>query len=107
MPSRHEKIEALLKEHLPSVPVRHVERPATQFEAQYYEDLVAYRVPMEPTLRERGYVVGRVYMMYGGAGFVTGSDECIQLGKILNRVGLKMRGDSELCKPAQAAASPP
>lgn len=101
MPTRREKIEALLNEHLPPAPVRHIEHPVTQFEAQFYQDLVAYKVPMEPVLRDRGYVVGRIYIMYGGAGFSPMSNECIELGKILNRVGLKLNNDDNkltICK---------
>jgi hypothetical protein len=112
MPTRREKIEALLNEHLPPAPVRHIERPPTQFEVQFYQDLVAYKVPMEPMMRDRGYVVGRIYMMYGGTDFNNPySNACIELGQMLNRVGLKLNNDDNnltICKkPAPGVTEKP
>lgn len=95
--SRQDKVELILHEH----------RQPTQFETQFYNDLIAYKVTLQsdtPILRQRSYMVGRVYIMHGG---VLSKEDCAKLSETFDAVGLKMTPNSKLCEePTPQSTSP-
>lgn len=87
--SRQEKVERLLQEYHKDASRTAVVPSPTKFETQFYKDLVAYKVPLQtdtPIIRERSYIVGRVYIMYGGT---ISSAACGKLRETLEAVGLE------------------
>ena len=93
--SRQEKVEGLLREH--STGAEPAAAPS-RFQTQFYEDLVAYKVPFytdAPVIRQRSYIVGRVYIiMHGGGGL--SAEACKELREALSSVGLKYQSGT-LC----------
>ena len=96
--SRQEKVEGLLREHSTGAEPAAVAAAApSRFQTQFYEDLVAYKVPFytdTPVIRQRSYIVGRVYIMHGGSEL--SAEACKELREALSSVDLKYQSGT-LC----------